>query len=139
MHPLQSSGRRRHAATWQPYPWDCTCWCLQEEFPSQPVFPRHASFLSHLAAWLHGAWGNILSLTSAVSQNCWGRKGLQEIIFAQCPAKASSLQWVAQESVQASSECFHRRRLYSLPGQPVPGPYFPGFINIIYTESCATE
>ena len=37
------------------------------------------------------------------------------------PAKAGSLQQVAQVGIQAGIEYLRRRRLYNLSGQPVPG------------------
>ena len=45
-----------------------------------------------------------------------------EIIIVQQPAKAGSLQWVTQESVQVSCEYLRTRRLHHLSGQLVPVP-----------------
>jgi len=53
------------------------------------------------------------------SQNprCW--KGLQEIIQSKSPAKAGSLEYIAQESVQVGFEYLQRGKLPNLLGQPV--------------------
>lgn len=54
------------------------------------------------------------------SQNCRGWKGPQKIIGSNTPAKAGSLEQAAQVGVQTHLKYLQRRRLHSLPGQPVP-------------------
>ena len=54
------------------------------------------------------------------NQNCRGWKGSLEIIEFNPPAKAGPLQHAAQVGVLAGLEYLQRRRLRSLPGQPVP-------------------
>ena len=53
------------------------------------------------------------------SQNYRGWNGHQEIIGSNAPAKAGSLEQVAQVGVQMGLECLQRRGLHNLPGQPV--------------------
>ena len=48
--------------------------------------------------------------------------GPQEIIESNPPAKAGTLQQVAQVGVQINLEYIQRRRLHNLSGQPVPVP-----------------
>jgi len=61
-----------------------------------------------------------LVFTESQDHRCW--KESMEIIIVQQPAKAGSLQWVTQESVQVSCEYLRTRRLHHLSGQLVPVP-----------------
>ena len=66
------------------------------------------------------------------SQNCRGWKGPLEI-KSNPPAKASSLDQVAQVGAQMGPECLQRRRLHNLSGQPIPvlhHPYCKVFLHI---------
>lgn len=60
-----------------------------------------------------------LALKGTESQNCMGWKGPQEIIKSNPPAKANSLQQVAQVGIQTGLEYLQRRRLNNQPGHPV--------------------
>ena len=66
-----------------------------------------------------------LHIGKSVSQNCSGWKGLLEIIKYNPPAKASSLDQVAQVGAQMGPECLQRRRLHNLSGQPIPVLHHP--------------
>jgi len=62
---------------------------------------------------------NFLRLHITESQNHRGWKGPLEI-ESNPTAKASSLEEVSQESIQAGFEYLQRSKLHNLPGQPVP-------------------
>ena len=59
------------------------------------------------------------------SQNCRGWNRPLEIIESNPPAKAGSLDQVAQVGVQAGVDYLQRRRLHNLSGQPVPALHDP--------------
>ena len=60
-------------------------------------------------------------LPDTESQNCRGLKGPLEMVESNPPAKAGSLDQVAQVGVQAGLEGLQTRRLHNLPGQEFQG------------------
>ena len=70
------------------------------------------------------------------SQNCRGWKGPLAIIESTPPAKAGSLDQVAQVGVQVGLECLQRRRLHNLSGQPIPVLCHP-YCEEVLTHICA--
>jgi len=66
------------------------------------------------------AWSASAPLAFTESQNGRGWKGPLWVTQSNLLPKQGHLQQAAQDRVQAGLEYLQRRRLHSLPGQPVP-------------------
>ena len=87
--------------------------------------------MSHFRNTLKGKIFTVLNLSLCnvprsffitVSQSCRGWRRPLEIIQFNCSAKAGTLQYLEQKSIQMGPEYLQRKRLHSLSGQPVPVP-----------------